>query len=132
MWNECWTTNLFSLFPNGMDIFPFITRWCWCRPHVHGSGPGHWWMVKSSSCHSNWHSGNMGGVFMDQAGICVAKNPVAELGDTGINPRPVDLGTADTPTHYASQEEPAWGPLTHQRPPRVTLQGEHESFGTLM
>lgn len=60
---------------------------------------------------------------MDQAGICVAQNPVAEPGNAGINPRPVDLSTAHTPTHHPSQEEPAWGPLTHQRSSRVTLQG---------
>lgn len=63
---------------------------------------------------------------MDQAGICVAQNPVAKPGDAGINPRPVDLSTAHTPTHNPSQEEPPWGPLTHQRPPRVTLQEKQQ------
>lgn len=61
-------------------------------------------------------------VIVDQGGICVAYDPVAEPGDARINPRSVDLGTAHTPTHHPSQEELPWGPLTHQRPSRVTLQ----------
>lgn len=58
---------------------------------------------------------------MDQAGICVAQDPVAEPGDTGINPRPVDLSTAHTPAHHPGQEEPPRGTFAHQGASRVTL-----------
>lgn len=58
---------------------------------------------------------------MDQAGISVAQNPVAQPGDAGINPGLVDLGAADTPAHHSSQEEPSWSTLTYQGASGVAL-----------
>lgn len=79
-------------------------------------------MIKAAFCQKKWPSGDVLRVFMDQAGICVAQDPVAEPCDTGINPRPVDLSTAHTPTHHPSQEEPPWSTLAYQGASRVTLQ----------
>lgn len=53
--------------------------------------------------------------------IGVAQNPVAELGDAGIDPRLVYLCASHSPTHQASQEKASRGHFTYQRASRVSL-----------
>lgn len=53
--------------------------------------------------------------------IGVAQNPVAELGDAGIDPRLVDLCASHSPTHQASQEKASRGHFTYQRASGVSL-----------
>ncbi|KAF3834791.1 hypothetical protein F7725_027349 [Dissostichus mawsoni] len=95
------------------------------KGHFHSGSPGYWWVIKAPLRHSHWYSGNRLREVRHQAGVGVAQDPVAELCDARVDPRPVDLSTAHSPTHHPSQEEPPRGPLTHQRPPRVTLWGKH-------
>lgn len=77
--------------------------------------------VKASLCQEKLIRGDILRVLNDQAGISMAQNPVAEPCNTGINPRLVDLGAANTPAHHSSQEEPSWSTFTHQRASRIAL-----------
>lgn len=70
-------------------------------------------------------------IIMKRGGISLAQNPVTEPGNTGINPRSVDLSAAHTPAHYPGQEESSRGPLAHQRSSGVPLHMTHMSWQIL-
>lgn len=67
-----WWQMVFD-FSNKMSCFQQdITCWQRCRQLIKGCGPGFWWKIYAWPCQRSWHSGNIPGVLVDQAGIRVA------------------------------------------------------------